>query len=798
NVRRPVQVAYGLGVPAVQATLDGCQLELSATSVPAAAGGAAFYGLAPSAASFTMLAGVVPQGGSANATIELTGGGAFLFSVSSFDQAVEALSPPIEVTAPDDCATGGWSGEVSLVGGVLHGGDPVDEGYIYLSQEDGAAVRVPAAQGEFVTADVDGVLDFGPVLPPLDGPFSLEAWGWRQGALVKIGSGSYTPPPAPPPGGAGDSAPISFGGGPPEFPVAALTSLKVLRGNWYAGNESPDPCGKEFCWYEEPLLATSLERPVSGSTTPINKKFRWSTLLNPSKLVWQVLPYPPAGTADLAPPFLIDTGVVFLDSGQTEGEFSIDFNKYFKATVPIVTQQDSAGGNVAIGPILFNPSATPAPTPTAGGGPGDPGAAIEAALQLAKFSDAFYVRLIPVYLNSALLPSNHVKLEIVEPTAQIPINDPHAGEGTNEKSYSLDWTYTPPEAANPKYARCALVKEVGPNVPFPWSETYKQAKAQGKPICYKPPSDDGWSPLDAFDAFVEFVADVWDFVADGYASIKKFVVQAVLTAVPCQQIASQAVCEQIATTALDAALASFGVPPSLPSFDAAIAAAKGDLAELIVEAAGSIPGVATACGLSEVGGQVSSKLKSCEDLAAIAIDKIVAQVKQARTTAAAKAAGIPNWPGLVLEPDPRGQYKPPSFTLTLTRTSEPGLPTNCHLSVHMKSSKKSWTFPELHQGVVKQTTADVAGAPFVPNGMVIKPLAAGESMTRTLWLTESYTWFESWRAELYWHYHEALPNANRAWALLTAGSELTFGVQGNCFKPSEKGPYVLPASAIDG
>jgi hypothetical protein len=116
----------------------------------------------------------------------------------------------------------------------------------------------------------------------------------------------------------------------------------------------------------------------------------------------------------------------------------------------------------------------------------------------------------------------------------------------------------------------------------------------------------------------------------------------------------------------------------------------------------------------------------------------------------------------------------------------------------MKSSKKSWTFPELHQGVVKQTTADVAGAPFVPNGMVIKPLAAGESMTRTLWLTESYTWFESWRAELYWHYHEALPNANRAWALLTAGSELTFSVQGNCFKPSEKGPYVLPASAIDG
>jgi hypothetical protein len=272
----------------------------------------------------------------------------------------------------------------------------------------------------------------------------------------------------------------------------------------------------------------------------------------------------------------------------------------------------------------------------------------------------------------------------------------------------------------------------------------------------------------------------------------------VLVAVPCTQIASDAVCEQIATTALDAALASFGIPPSIPDFDAAVAAAKGDLAELVVEAAGAIPGVATACGLAEAGNTVSSKVQTCEELAGVAIDEIVAEIKQARSDAAATAAGIPAWPGLVLEPDPRGQFQAPAFHLTITRSTDPGLPKTCSVSVYMESTKKGWTFPELHQGFKKDVTADVTGEPFLRTSMLIEPMQPGESMQRSLWLTQTRIWFESQRAQWYWHYLEAMPDDfSRAWVLLTGGSALTFGIQSNCAQPSEQGPLVLPSNAFD-
>lgn len=220
---------------------------------------------------------------------------------------------------------------------------------------------------------------------------------------------------------------------------------------------------------------------------------------------------------------------------------------------------------------------------------------------------------------------------------------------------------------------------------FPWSEIYKTALGSGKPMCYEPPSDDGWSPWDVFDAFVEFVSDVWDYVADGIDWVKDKVVDAVLVAVPCKQIASEAVCKGIANTALDAALISVGVPPTLPDFDTVVAGLKGDLATFIVQSAGSIPGVAEACGLAEAGNTVSSKVETCEELAGVAIDEIVEQVKQARSDAAGQASGWA-YPGVTFEPDPRGIWQPPAFSLVITRTKDPVLPKTCSFSAWMEST----------------------------------------------------------------------------------------------------------------
>ncbi len=800
----PAAPQYGIAVPAVQANLVGCQLELAVADIAQIATGIQLVGLAPAAATFTPLVALAPSAAQQTQTINLVDGGLFLFAAAAFDASVMAYSPPVEVVAPDDCATG-WSGDVSLVDGKLKAPQQVERAYLYLTQGGGAAVRVPAEQGTFVDASADGVVDFGPLLPALDGSgLTVEAWGWKGGSLVKLGNGAFTPTPGGTSAGGGATAggPITFGGGSPDLAGGVFTTLRVLHKQW--SNDASAPPGvecvgpPEFCYYEDPVTADTIERPAIGSTTPLLKKFRWTTVLaNVSQFAWQILPYSPPKTADLAPPFMIDQGVIAVAPGQTEGEFSIDFNKYFHASVAAFNMNTQQAPQVLLfSGIGASPSATPTPAPTAGASGTGGVFANVGALALGAFSNQFYVRLVPIVFNSAMLPSNPVSLDVVEPAEPILINDPHAGEGINENAYTVQWSYTPPVGPDSKYARCALVTAVSSDVPPPWSGLYNAAKQSGKPMCYEPPSDEGWSPFDVFDAFVEFVADVWDYVADGYAWIKKQVVAAVLTAVPCTQIASQAVCEGIANTALDAALASFGVPPTLPNFDVAIAALKGDLATVIVESAGSIPGVAEACGLAEAGNVVSSKVKTCEELAGVAIDEIVAQIEQARSEAAGKAAGF-YYPGVTFEPDPRGIWHAPSFSLTITRTSDPVLPKTCSLGVSMSSTQKGWTFPELHEGYPKNVTADVSGQPLLAAAMIIPPLAPGESITRQMWLTKPAIWFESWRAEMYFHYYKALLNTDysEAWALLYAGAELTFHVGSNCAKPSQQGPYVLPKSA---
>ena len=805
---------YGIGVPTLRATLDGCQLQLSVTDAPATAVGIQLVGLAPAGSNFTPLMTLTPKASEQTQNVNLAGGGTFLFAASTFDASVLAYSPPVEVVAPHDCDTGAWNGEVSLVDGKLQTPQQVEKAYLYLTQGGGAAVRVPAEQGEFVAQDGGGALNFGPLLPPFDGStLSIEAWGWKGGSLVKLGSGSFTPAPSSPPAGSGSppggGGSMTFGGGPLDV-TGALTTLKVINKVW--SNAAAAPPGVscigpgENCYYESPAGAGTVERPSNGSTTPLIKKFRWTTVLpNVSQFVWQILPYPPAKTADLAPPFMVDEGVIAVTPGQSEGEFSIDFNKYFLHSTPTLNLGLKPNES-SVGPLqLFanlGGSSTPTPTPTPGKATAGSQFAFAdlVASKLAAFSDKFYVRLVPIEFNSASPPSNPVTLDVVEPAEPIAIDDSHAGEGWNQNAYTIQWTYEPPVGPDPDYSRCALVTAVGSDVAFPWSELYKTALDSGEPLCYEPPSDDGWSLWDTFDAFVEFVSDVWDYVADGVDWVKDKVVDAVLVAVPCKEIASEAVCKGIANTALDAALIAAGVPPTLPDFDAVVAGLKGDLATFIVESAGSIPGIAEACGLAEAGNTVSSKVKTCEDLAGVAIDEIVEQVKQARSDAAGKVSGWA-YPGVTFEPDPRGIWHPPAFSLAITRTSDPVLPNTCSFSVSMESTKKGWKFPELWNGYPKNVTADVSGKPLASAGMVIPPLAPGESISRKVWLTQPTSWFESQRAMWYWQYYEALNvdlvQFSRAWVLLTGGAELTFGVNSNCAKPSQQGPYVLPKSAYD-
>ena len=118
---RPVtrNVTYGITLPAVQTTLDGCTLRVSITDVADTANGVQIVGLAPSTTYFAPLAALEPDAAEGGRTVDLTGQGTFLFSATSFDSTVQVFSPPVAVTAPAECERSQWSGDVSLANGRL-------------------------------------------------------------------------------------------------------------------------------------------------------------------------------------------------------------------------------------------------------------------------------------------------------------------------------------------------------------------------------------------------------------------------------------------------------------------------------------------------------------------------------------------------------------------------------------------------------------------------------------------------------------------------------------------------------
>lgn len=804
--RAPLVPMSSVGLPAVQATLDGCAADLGLAGADGAAG-FTVYALAPHSVTFLQLGVVAAGAGTGGYTVPVTGGTNAIV-VGSFDATVEVLSPPILVDAPQECGAGEWTGGVSIdAGNRLIGGPPVDRGYLYLQRGTDAALRIPATS--FVEA-VDGALDFSGLLPPIDGsqPLRIEAWGWAGDELVAIGNGTWTPTP---PGGTPSSGPTAKDPAPHHAPFGGpfllpgmFTTLDVVTTTQVAG---PEPCGKEFCKVDLLLKQDEVVWPTTNGYPSPKRTLRWSTQMPMvDSVVWQVLPYAPAPNPDLAPPFVIDQGTIAVAPGTTSGEFEIDFAKYLGK--PMVVADLGAATTPSLGkPYFVFPGATtplpsPSPTPPAAGSGGSNQVSIGQVsigqVIPSKITNQAYVRIIPMQGSSPSDVSNHVRFDVVPPPDPILLDVP-PGYSENKNAYTITWSFTPPAAANPKFARCAVVVghtasyEPPPSL-WPWSYEL------GKVHCYDPPDDDdgllGFVE-DAFEAVVDLVEDVWEGINDGYAWIQDQVVKVVLTAVPCKQIADDAACEAIAKTALSVALASMGIPPTLPDFGTVMNGLKGDLRQLVLEAAESqFPGLAEACGLASAGNVVTSKVATCEALVDEAIDEVVDQV-QAQVSAAAGAATGKAWPGVIFAPDPRGIYQVPSVTFTLTRTDDLPLPLECTGMVRMISTKVNHSWKELIGGYPKTATGTVSGEPFLAEVFTIPPMQPKETMTRTVWLADPANWTESLDSWEYWYYYEGLATVNRSWVLLQAGSELTFEVSSNCFQTSTKGPHVLTQSAID-
>jgi hypothetical protein len=278
------------------------------------------------------------------------------------------------------------------------------------------------------------------------------------------------------------------------------------------------------------------------------------------------------------------------------------------------------------------------------------------------------------------------------------------------------------------------------------------------------------------------------------------VVSLALTAVPCQEIADDSACETLAALAVDAVAVGFGVPPSVPDFESTMAAAKGDVVDFIVQqASDQFPAVAAACGLASAGDVVSDDLATCEELASIAADAAIEQVIAARSDAAGKATGKA-YPGVIFAPDPRGQWQPPSITVTLVRTADPNVPKVCTVGAGLASTLAGWTWDELlfhpdGQGYPATASGTVSGSPLQQAFVTVPSMEPGETLTRTLWLTVPTTWFESPASFKYWYYYKGLAQPNRSWVLLTEGAQLTFSVGSNCATGGSQGPFTLTTSA---
>lgn len=796
-------VPVGLASPELHVTVADCTISTQASGGTATTEGFAFNVLPPSADSFVALP---PVESSIKGTATMSFGalaGVNFVSVSAYDEQAVAPSAIVPVAVPPECGTGGWEGNARLEGGKLVVPGTADRAYLYLKVGDGTWGRVPSAAGEFVNA-ANGGFDFSDVLPSLVGKdLQLEAWGWAAGSLVKLGAGTYDAPGDVLYSGAFNFDTNNLGVG---------TSLDIVLHT--ASTETDELLTRH----------SAVDRPGQFSQSS-NKAFKWQTTVSGvTHLQWQILPYALFNSISPTPPFLIDTGTIGVQ-GLTTGYFHIDLKPYLTGQATGVTsafawmQQQVIGNLVQANPYVPGATAAPAdfivnpngiwlpgatPKPTAG-----PGGVTIGQVEMDNLAfllpppTAFYIRIIPFKgLTPVGNPSNTVVFDVVEP------DDPHYIDTSPPPpppqytdAHNAIVKFFPPTGSQLAYMYCVKVVKNGfTSVIGDWSN--------GTTHC-RPKKDDSWSPLEAFESFVEWVGSVWDYVSTGYDWIQDKVVDAVLAVVPCAQLADkvtddgEGVCRTLAKTALQAVAMAYGIPPEIPSWEATISAYKGDLREFILKNAKSLPGVSAACDAATIANKASSSAPTCEQAIQKAVDSAIGQLVSERSKAAASFAGVVVPSGVIVEPHPKGFPQPPHFDVTVIRTNAQ-LPVGiaCSLYGRMTSTVENWSWLEYewHDGqesvVTKKGT--VSGEPFYPHSQDIAPLAPGESATYQVWLSQRQIWFEpdGWDDHYAQEYAEWHGQFNHGWVLLQKGAVVEGKLVSSC-APTIVAKLVLSGQASD-
>ena len=603
--------------------------------------------------------------------------GAAMFAVESVDGAIRSTSPPVGVTGADDCG-GDWTGPLRLVHGVLLGvPDDIDSVYLYVGTA-GAWQRVPA-QDQATIPRRGGAFGFGAEMVDLSGSeqVEIEGWGWRGGELIGLGRSRFEADP-----GYDVSAVIGVGGG---------ARLSIVMPSDEPG--SLDRLSAEE-WIEQPGV----------------QRFRWtSSIAGTTHGIWQVLAFDPQAGASPFVAGVLAEGIV-VGSG---GDFTIPLGAIpgvqAEAEVPLVSSYADLAGPAAAELVAALPSTPPPPGGVSLAGTLASLSPVEGEGLVIPPVDDLYVRVVPMVGDH--WPGKATN-DVVVHTGQPEMNlDPGVIDALGELAadpdslpFELDATLSTPKPPNPAFENCWAFVKWRPDLMDPAKHSADYAFwyafladiGAGTPIC---PGQCYWysgagGPMPGWVSFGgascgsgggfnplgdlwEATTSVWDNLVGLFNQLKGVIVEAIVQLSGCEEIGGEIVddddadafCKKVATLAVDVALIYFGIPPNLPESAQLKALAKGELKEVLLEAAKAL---GIPCDeIAAAAGTADQDDLTCEALADELLAEVEAQLAKIYIQAAA-GSGISFPPGAVIEPSPQGQTTPPVVSVTVRPT--PGAP----------------------------------------------------------------------------------------------------------------------------
>jgi hypothetical protein len=555
--------------PALTLSPNGCSARLYIGDQSADEAGFYVYRVGPGGGSFTRIATLGAHAGSGAVAYDVPkSDGKQQFYTSAFNAAGEAASNIVPFEAPASCAED--SGGLHIEGDTLVLPQPIDLAYLYYSLELGKWNRLPADPHTYFQPSTDSVA-LGALLKGKQ--VVIEAWGWKDGQLVYLGSLQHS--------GASDL--------PPSLPASA--GAGELLG--CAASSCKGDIGKT-------LWTDTLTVGQLGPRT-----FRWMAPVEATDGgLWQVSASPFSDSCTLTPSGLLISDLIPASGALTT--FPIDLTPL--APKPLSASEQSQPALGATGPVVAGlPGLTQDSVVEMQASPAIVQlGSVFSPVMVPLLSDSdpdiphelllprYYVRVLPVLDGKPRCEPSSTVTVVHDPAPQEQIKFPAPDFSRYVSQYAVEVIdYDPPVFPDPNRWGCIKVLGVDPNASNPLTMAW--GGAVGKTICPKSWSGDNEQ---GFSGFLDDLSEAWDYVVDLYNELEGLVKKFAAKFNPlCMQaeFAADAVgsgeakttiqdaCTIGASIAVEVAKAYVGIPPSLPKWDQLDDLGKDYLVELAAD-----------------------------------------------------------------------------------------------------------------------------------------------------------------------------------------------------------------------